>query len=255
MGVERGRQVHVYVTDASAPTMDNSDSVGWFTVDLRDLAGQRLRHERWVKVQGASPAEVLISSSLSIVAEDESDRDHPRGVGSRSQSVSRSSSSFSSSSSSPASPSSPRVQAARRLESGAEVVAAGPSLESRARPLAPSVVTELDALPVGEGALGADAGTFSLSVAIKGAARLLQLAPELEGVGGGGAGFWFSYSLFGVVVQTDRFESLAPCPSGGSLVEPMMDSFRLRATLPGLCDFLAGAPPLQVSLRSRSRCS
>ncbi|CAN0313517.1 unnamed protein product, partial [Ectocarpus sp. 12 AP-2014] len=48
-------------------------------------------------------------------------------------------------------------------------------------------------------------------------------------------GFWLSYSIFGVVVQTDRFESLGPPPPGGGVVlEPMMDSFRLRATLQGL---------------------
>ncbi|CAM9584163.1 unnamed protein product, partial [Ectocarpus sp. 13 AM-2016] len=48
-----------------------------------------------------------------------------------------------------------------------------------------------------------------------------------------------------MVVQTDIFESLGPPPPGGG---PMMDSFRLRATLQGLCHFLAKAPPLQVYL-------
>ena len=59
------RKVHVYAADANSPTMDTSDAVGWFIVDMRDLAGQR-QQERWVKLQGASPAEVLISSSLAM---------------------------------------------------------------------------------------------------------------------------------------------------------------------------------------------
>ncbi|CAN0310708.1 unnamed protein product, partial [Ectocarpus sp. 12 AP-2014] len=115
-------------------------------------------------------------------------------------------------------------------------------------------VSDLDALPVGPGADGQDARTFSLAISVKGAAGLSGLAAAVAGADGGGPGFWLSYSIFGVVVQTDRFESLGPPPpGGGAVLEPMMDSFRLRATLQGLCHFLAEAPPLQVYLCTEGR--
>ncbi|CAN0454132.1 unnamed protein product, partial [Ectocarpus fasciculatus] len=86
---------------------------------------------------------------------------------------------------------------------------------------------------------GQDARTFSLAISVKGAAGLSGLAAAVAGGGdgdGGGPGFWLSYSIFGVVVQTDRFESLGPPPpGGGAVLEAMLDSFRLRATLQGLC--------------------
>lgn len=119
-------------------------------------------------------------------------------------------------------------------------------------------VSELDALPVGPGADSEDATTFSLAISVKGAAGLLGLSnASTDNIDGGGdAGFWLSYSIFGVVVQTDRFDRLTPQPpadggggggGGGPVLEPMLDSFRLRATLQELCQFFGEAPPLQVS--------
>ncbi|CAM9884521.1 unnamed protein product, partial [Choristocarpus tenellus] len=60
-------KVYIYSTDKDTPLMETSDSVGWFTVDTRDLAGKRLEQDRWVRLQGASPAEVLVSCRLSMV--------------------------------------------------------------------------------------------------------------------------------------------------------------------------------------------
>lgn len=230
--LEMSVQVHVYATDANNPRMENSDSVGWFTVDVRDLAGQRLRDERWVKLQGANPAEILISSTLAMVREGEEgkSRDEP-SVQSLSQA------------SSPCSVSSSRAEAECMMPSEVQPTETAQPYASLMTLPGTGTVSELDALPVGPGADGLDARTFSLGIMIKGAARLLQLAPQLDGTG---FGFWFSYSVFGVVVQTDRFERLAPPAGNGPVVEPMMDSFRMRATLPGLCDFLNEAPPLQV---------
>lgn len=249
----------MYAADASAPTMDTSDSVGWFIVDMRDLAGQR-QQERWVKLQGASPGEVLISSSLAMArVSNDPGRTQARDGASH-----------------PASPEAGDTASRPVREEAvvdevsvpvaAALAAASPSpVKAANRPLAeaePEVrrspggvavvatstaaaVSDLDALPVGPGADGMEARTFSLSISVKGAAGLSRLAPSLEGAGGGG--FWFSYSIFGVVVQTDRFERLAPPPPGdGPVLEPMLDSFRLRATLQGLCAFLGEAPPLQV---------
>ncbi|CAB1103729.1 unnamed protein product [Ectocarpus sp. CCAP 1310/34] len=65
-------KVHVHATNPDSPTMDTSDSVGWFIVDMRDLTGQR-QQERWVKLQGASPAEVLISSRLAMARDPQED--------------------------------------------------------------------------------------------------------------------------------------------------------------------------------------
>lgn len=225
-------QVYVFVTHANSPAMESSDSLGWFTVDTRDLAGQRLQNERWVKLQGASPAEVLISSTLAIVPEHE--QEDSRDDQSKAQS-----SAFSPFPRSPR----PGRQSPTSVE---ERSTDNPPVKPPTVPLpaATETISELESLPVGQGADGPDARTFSLSISVKGAGRLAQLAPHLDGVGGG---FWFSYSIFGVVVQTNRFECLTPPSGDGLLLEPMMDSFRLRATLSGLCHFLSDAPPVQVT--------
>ncbi|CAM9355311.1 unnamed protein product [Ectocarpus fasciculatus] len=283
-------KVHVYATDPNSPTMDTSDSVGWFIVDMRDLAGQR-QQERWVKLQGASPAEVLISSSLAMARDPQEDPSREGGYEQRSRPNSSSTGGGhrgNESSNPPASRASleggspPGGGAARTAASGqtmpSPVAAAAAGLEddevavhtevdstgseADAPPLVTSTVdavSDLDALPVGPGADGQDARTFSLAISVKGAAGLSGVAAAVAGGGGGdgdgGApGFWLSYSIFGVVVQTDRFESLGPPPpGGGAVLEAMMDSFRLRATLQGLCHFLAEAPPLQVYLCTEGR--
>lgn len=301
----------MYAVDASAPTMDTSDAVGWFVVDMRDLAGQG-QHEHWVKLQGASPAEVLISADLTMVRErsdskkssariswDQSSRENIEegrnaiyelktdevdcegDVKLTAESVEESELELKPETEAEVDAESKEeteaeVEAEPKAEretdgeaeskSEAEVeathpprVEAIPEEETRENPeevelfVAPDaeVASELDALPVGHGADGNDARVFSLSIAVKGASRLSGLAPHIGD--SNGAGFWFSYSIFGVVLQTDRFEHLAAQPSGDDLatdepvLEPMLDSFRLRATLPGLCAFLGEAPPLQVS--------
>lgn len=301
----------MYATDANAPSMETSDSVGWFTVDMRDLAGQRLRDERWVKLQGASPAEVSISSTLAMVrANDQADTnllgdDHSAvakqqevvvGVALNEPTVSEGKHAAAErvvvTANSPKSPLNPpptpgphSAKSAdhdllvHNLSVGPRSAGAQPFFEQlgapgqpgsaaaaaageQQSPLPPSIsmattksadvltlpeasaVSDLEALPVGPDAGGPEARTFSLSISVKGAARLLRVAPPRMDAG---SGFWFSYSVFGVVVQTDRFERLAdPGPGDGPVLEPMLDSFRLRATLPGLCQFLGEAPPLQV---------
>lgn len=308
----------MYAADPSGPTMDTSDSVGWFIVDMRDLAGQR-QQERWVKLQGASPAEVLISSSLAVARDPQ--QDHSTKEPSEHEQQRRPHSSSNSSAArgghrttnAPASPHAARgpitATAVSARLGGEAVVSAGGSSSSgggsssshsysndhshshssyhsyshsghsshssrshhsrsgsgsgspekagsRLSTSAAESVSDLDALPVGPGADGEDAATFSLAISVKGAAGLSALSSASADVAdGGGAGFWLSYSIFGVVVQTNRFERLAPPlrPGGGDrdgqVLEPMLDSFRLRATLQGLCQFLGEAPPLQVSLK------
>lgn len=312
-------QVHVYATDPSSPTMDTSDSVGWFTVDMRDLAGQR-RQERWVKLQGASPGEVLISSGLSLaVARDppQDDRYSTKEAHQLEQQRRPTSSSSSSGTvggvhlraNATASPHVARdrggpiaaVSSARlgqeavinvdanssigsgsvsshtRSHSSHNHISHNHSIHSRSShshsshsrssgnpedaAAAADAVSELDALPVGPGAGSEDAATFSLAISVKGAAGLSALSTASTDVidgGGGGAGFWLSYSIFGVVVQTDRFDRLAPHSAEGGggdgdgpVLEPMLDSFRLRATLQGLCQFFGEAPPLQVNQFAR----
>ncbi|CAN0382529.1 unnamed protein product, partial [Ectocarpus sp. 8 AP-2014] len=275
-------KVHVYATDPNSPTMDTSDSVGWFIVDMRDLAGQR-QQERWVKLQGASPAEVLISSSLAMARDPQEDpgtegheqRGRPnsgtgghRGNDAAKPPASRASFDGGSPTAAsertmplPVAAAAAAAAAAAGLEDDEVAVHTGvdstgsESEESLAASTAVEAVSDLDALPVGPGADGQDARTFSLAISVKGAAGLSGLAAAVAGGDGGGpAGFWLSYSIFGVVVQTDRFESLGPPPpGGGAVLEPMMDSFRLRATLQGLCHFLAEAPPLQVYLCTEGR--
>lgn len=304
------RKVHVYATDASAPSMDTSDSVGWFTVDMRDLAGQRLRDERWVKLQGANPAEVLISSTLTMAREsDQVDTrllpDNDSAVANNQQKVvvvaapneftvsgaerARAESVTANSPKSPSYPPSapgPRPPESsdndismdsfprsaneqsfgEQMEAPGQPGAAAPAVVAEQEALLPpstskattksaavmtlpeaDAVSDLEALPVGPDASGPEARTFSLSISVKGAARLLRVTPPRVKIG---SGFWFSYSVFGVVVQTDRFEHLAdPGPGDRPVLEPMLDSFRLRATLPGLCQFFGEAPPLQVLWR------
>jgi Cep120 protein len=113
----------------------------------------------------------------------------------------------------------------------------------------------VEALPVGPHALTADAVVLSLSLSIKDAAALHSLAPELDGTG---VKFWFSYSLFDVVVQTDQFEQLsesAPtAPTGsGKLFAAVCDTFKLRATLADLREHLAQHTPLHVYLCTERR--
>ena len=58
----------------------------------------------------------------------------------------------------------------------------------------------LDALPIGEGRT-----KFDLNLTLDSAAHLFGLAPELEEMG---LSYWFSYELFGMVLQSERFSSL-----------------------------------------------
>lgn len=145
-------------------------------------------------------------------------------------------------------------------------------------------VCDLDSLPVGPGAEGSSAQTFSLSISIRGATGLSRLVKGATGLSEvspqqaiglpkmvpqaamrGSIDMWLSYSIFGVVIQTDRFhiggtemeaEAKVEMESsygasrrdGLGALEPMLDSFRLRATLEGLCEFLGEAPPLQVGI-------
>lgn len=285
--------------------MDTSDSVGWFIVDMRDLAGQR-QQERWVKLQGASPAEVLISSSLAMARDPQQDSskewleqqhggrpatsgsNSSRIVGRRANPTGREEAQAASgempspvvgaavttitaalSRSKPTQPSAvvAEIEVQSQEEGGQVAIHADGSSysgrssssgssssfipDSSAAVLSTSAaeaVSDLDALPVGPGADGADARTFSLAISVMGAAGLSPLiAAAVSRADVADAGFWLSYSIFGVVVQTDRFEGLVPPPPGDrAVLEPMMDSFRLRATLQGLCQFLGEAPPLQV---------
>lgn len=309
--------------------MDTSDSVGWFTVDMRDVAGQRPRDERWVKLQGASPAEVLISSSLSMVRAQDQEAGTNRKysgeskktdvgavVASAGETKEQSVSGRASVSDGDYDGTETVVVAAEKLqdpvltapsaavattgleraESIGNNVSGNPSVGQRSAgavqtlgepfetagqgegagatdlnktPPPPinmtttksaavltlpeaEAVSDLEALPVGPDSSSPDARTFSLSISIKSAARLILVAPPQQ-VDTTGAGFWFSYSVFGVVVQTDRFERLAdPGPGDRPVLEPMLDSFRLRATLHDLCHFLGEAPPLQVCCRGYS---
>lgn len=274
----------MYAADASSPTMDTCDAVGWFIVDMRDLAGQR-QQERWVKLQGASPAEVLISSRLAM-ARDRADLPKPlardpavptaslpsaKGVSDTTDekkegvvpvpAVAPPTTDATPSAAATATPNTiataAPVTATVIAPLGAEA-AEDPTLQAEEAEVyrgdegiavlatsAAEAVSDLEALPVGPEADGDEAQTFSLSISVKGAAGLAGLASSVEVADG--VGFWFSYSIFGVVVQTDRFDRLAtPSPGDGPLLEPMLDSFRLRATLQGLCEFLGEAPPLQV---------
>ena len=62
-------KVHIFSCDVGVPTMDTSESVGWFVVDLRDVAGLAGK-EKWVKLRGCDPAEVCITASLRVVKDE-----------------------------------------------------------------------------------------------------------------------------------------------------------------------------------------
>ena len=115
---------------------------------------------------------------------------------------------------------------------------------------------EVEALPVGAHADTPAARTFSLSLTIRRAAGLQQLltTQALSETGK----FWFSSSLFDVVVQTDQFDAAAiraadseaqtPAGQRSRLFEAVCDTFRVRATLTDLQQHLAEHSPLPVYL-------
>ena len=95
----------------------------------------------------------------------------------------------------------------------------------------------LSALPIGEGR-----SKFEVEVTLESCEGLLSLGPELEGMG---LAFWFSYELFGMVLQTDRFSSLA-APN----LSVTTDTFRLAGSLHELEMVLRQSAPLAIFLCS-----
>jgi hypothetical protein len=207
-------KVHLYASDADTPRMETSEAVGWFTIDLRELASGSM-DARALKLQGCSPAEVTVEGSLAVVRGD-------KGKGREA-----------------------------RAQAAAELVAEESAKSLQAMPLpAAEALADLDALPIGESATSSDARVFQLCVELKSASGLASLAPHLDGVG---VPFWFSYSLFDVVIQTEKFPRLSPEPKSDSLFEPIRDTFRLLATPGDLRRFLADSAPLQIYLCSEGR--
>ncbi|CAM9849949.1 unnamed protein product, partial [Phaeothamnion confervicola] len=57
-------KVHIYAAHPMSPRTETSEAIGWFMVDLRDLAAAPMT-ERLLRLQGAGTAEVKVSASLS----------------------------------------------------------------------------------------------------------------------------------------------------------------------------------------------
>ena len=118
-----------------------------------------------------------------------------------------------------------RIVGAEPAETAVPVAVLPAALESQ----------HLDALPIGEGRT-----KFDVEVTLEGCGSLSCLAPELEGMG---RSFWFSYEAFGMVLQTERFTSLA-----APRFAVTTDTFRLAGSLRELGACLAS--PLSVFLCS-----
>ncbi len=119
-----------------------------------------------------------------------------------------------------------------------------------------SSVTDMDALPIGPGSLSPQACTFCFTVNIRGASNLEDVVQNVNR-GDPPPMFWFSYSLFSVVVQTDQFTLVNN--NGGDddddsppsmLFVPVFDTFLLRSTPSDLVIFLKSMPPLRIFLRT-----
>ncbi len=125
-----------------------------------------------------------------------------------------------------------------------------------------SSVTDMDALPIGPGSLSPEARTFCFTVNIRGASNLEDVVQNMNCCMDPPPMFWFSYSLFRVVVQTDQF-TLANNnggdkgdDDGGSptatttsmLFVPVFDTFLLRSTPSDLANFFESMPPIRIVL-------
>ncbi len=111
-----------------------------------------------------------------------------------------------------------------------------------------SPLTDMDALPIGPGSLSPEACTFFFTVNIRGASNLEDIVRNVNG--DPPPLFWFSYSLFSVVVQTDQFSvvnSEGP-PPPSMLFVPAYDTFLLRATSSDLVNFFESMPALRIFL-------
>ncbi len=111
-----------------------------------------------------------------------------------------------------------------------------------------SPLTDMDALPIGPSSLSPEACTFCFTVNIRGASNMEDIARNMNG--DPPRLFWFSYSLFGVLVQTDQFSIVN---SGGGpppvmLFVPVFDTFLLRATPLDLIHFFESMPALRIFL-------
>ncbi len=117
----------------------------------------------------------------------------------------------------------------------------------RAKTVSP--LSDMDALPIGPGSLSPEACTFCFTVNIRGASNLQGLVENMKGDNPPSL-FWFSYSLFSVVVQTDRFSvgNTGDGPPPPMLFVPVYDTFLLRATQLDLANFFESMPALRIFL-------
>ena len=95
----------------------------------------------------------------------------------------------------------------------------------------------MDALPIGHGDQ-----IFELELRLEATAGLQSLAPELEGMN---RGFWFSYEILGMVLQSHQFRSLA-APDFALTC----DTYRMKGSLAELAQCLERLSPLEIFLCS-----
>ncbi|KAG5185164.1 hypothetical protein JKP88DRAFT_289433 [Tribonema minus] len=251
-------KVQLIAVDASAPALTDGDFVGWFALDLRDLASGRME-QQWVKLQGCLPAEVQVSGCLRVVPEElqqaqeqqqQQQTQQEQAQHEQSQAPSQTSSVIRE----PSPPAAVATAAAASTSAAAPCSPAGGG--SHAAASAAAAEAAADALPVGDDAASPDARMFTLSLTIMRASNLAQSAPDLAGTG---ARVWLSYSLFDIVVQTEQFSiGSGDGTSGGSgggteAMTPACDAFRLRATLGGLARHLHALSPLRVYVCTHGR--
>ena len=86
--------------------------------------------------------------------------------------------------------------------------------------------------------IGEGSTDFELLIALEGAGDLASLAPAAEG-----GRFWFSYEIFGIVLQTPPFASLAAPELAGD-----RDAFRLRSSVGELAAHFAAAAEAPIFL-------
>ena len=207
-------KVHIY---AVAPNQEGDgdqqtvEALGWVSVDIRDMDDTN-NNESWYKVHGAGGGcEVKLGLRLQKVKADTG-------------STSTAAAAALASSSNPAATATAAVAA---------TVASPPPAKLNVPPPQP-----VEALPIGTGN-----DLFVCTVRIEFAGNLSSLhPPDLTAINRLGA--WFSYSLFNVVVQTDKFYSWSAQPSNPTLFPPVTDAFRLCSSVNSLESFLKNQQPL-----------
>jgi hypothetical protein len=203
---------------SNIPSLSETEPLGWMQLDVRDLQGHQVKNESFsLKGVKGEPTNMKLDLSASLQIESHLPPPHPPSVTS--------------------SLSADRINIRRSADITSSVGGSRIERVSRDSSVRSIRSEDGDALAIGKGS-----SMFDFEVTIDGANDLLCLAPELEGMG---LDFWFSYEIFGVVLQSECFHSLS-LPN----LPPTTDAFRLKGSLQELEECFDKIAPLQVYLCS-----